>query len=218
MILKTYTYVAFTFGDGTSVAQDRRNNELGNFQDTQADVHLQLYLTDLLAQKTLMTLENVTKIALFHTVLYDNQCNTEFSPSVIQLLSALNATFCITADKIGEETRPIIETAAAMEGEMERFQNGVLRPILKQQNDRLKAQLLHYIQKRKDAYFKIPTNARAEYITHAVRKDLRFKSQLMGTIMGCFTAAEFDIFVANETELTRRMTDLLVQRLISTVV
>jgi hypothetical protein len=111
------------------------------------------------------------------------------------------------------DIRLIVITDAANENEAERFQNATLRPILKFQNDILKALLLHYFEKRKGEFYKIAAENRSAYIAHAVRKDLRFKSQLLGTIIGLFTAAEFDFFIQNEAELSRRATDLLVQRL-----
>jgi hypothetical protein len=116
-------------------------------------------------------------------------------------------------DNIVTDIRPIVLTEAANETDLERFQNATLRPILKFQNDILKALLLHYFQKRKGEYFKIAEENRPAYIEHAVRKDLRFKSQLLGVVVGIFTAAEFDVFIKNEAELSRRATDLLVQRL-----
>lgn len=63
------------------------------------------------------------------------------------------------------------------------------------------------------------TNPRlqAEFIAHNVKSDLKFKNRLIGTLIGHFTADEFAFFAENEAELTRRMTDLLVQRLQSTI-
>ncbi len=57
----------------------------------------------------------------------------------------------------------------------------------------------------------------AEFIAHNVKSDLKFKNRLIGTLIGHFTAEEFAFFADNEAELTRRMTDLVVQRLQSAI-
>ena len=57
----------------------------------------------------------------------------------------------------------------------------------------------------------------SEFIAQTVKSDMKLKNKLLGTLIGHFTLAEFAFFADNENELTRRMTDLLVQRLMSTV-
>jgi hypothetical protein len=47
---------------------------------------------------------------------------------------------------------------------------------------------------------------------------MKLKNRLLGILIGHFTADEFVFFSQNEAELTRRMTDLLVQRLQSTII
>ena len=52
---------------------------------------------------------------------------------------------------------------------------------------------------------------------NSIRKDLKFKNLLVGVITGHFTLEEWTTFTENEGELTKRMTNLLVQRLMSQV-
>ncbi|MEM6379495.1 MAG: glyoxalase [Bacteroidota bacterium] len=109
----------------------------------------------------------------------------------------------------------IIDENAVSSAEL--FQNRTLRPILKLQNELLIAIFKQYIIKRKDTFHKLNKVKKLEYIEHSIRKDLRFKNLLVGTIMGHFTNEEYKQFLANEKELTKRTTDLLVQRLTSQV-
>lgn len=95
----------------------------------------------------------------------------------------------------------------------ERFQNQTLRPILKLQHDLLVALFRQYIRKRKNKFYELPTKQRPEYIEHSVRQDLKFKNLLLGTVIGQFTLEEYELFLKEEKELTRRITSLLVQRL-----
>jgi len=99
----------------------------------------------------------------------------------------------------------------------ELFQNRTLRPILKLQNDILDAIFRQYIIKRKNAFHKLNKSKKVAYIENSIRKDIKFKNLLVGVITGHFTLDEWALFIAAEGELTKRMTNLLVQRLTSQV-
>lgn len=58
----------------------------------------------------------------------------------------------------------------------------------------------------------------SDIIAQTVKSDMKLKNRLLGILIGHFTADEFVFFSQNEAELTRRMTDLLVQRLQSTII
>ena len=76
----------------------------------------------------------------------------------------------------------------------------------------------NYLSKQKKEVFPKTNHLRqAEFIAHNLKSDLKFKNRLIGTLIGHFTTDEFTFFAENEAELTRRMTDLLVQRLRSTI-
>ena len=109
--------------------------------------------------------------------------------------------------------RPDLEVDVSKSLPEEAFQNLTLRPILKLQHTLLAQLFQHYIHKRKDGYFSLSKRAKLDWIEHSVRTDLRFKSLLMGAVIGHFTAAELDFFHSNEAGCMRRLTDLLVQRL-----
>jgi hypothetical protein len=99
MITKTFTNCFFYVTESPDFEYIRTfENKLKVFTDSQTDLNLENYLEELLLQKPLLDKEGITRIAVFHTLLYDYQCNMEFSPKVMSLMKELNATFCISTD------------------------------------------------------------------------------------------------------------------------
>jgi hypothetical protein len=113
--------------------------------------------------------------------------------------------------------RPILTFEIEAEGDLEKFQNEVLRPILKLQHDLLQQIFRTYCDKRKGTFYKLSDKDKHLYIDQTVRKDMKFKHYLEGIITGVFTLEEYHKFLENEEELTKRMVNLLVQRLQSAV-
>lgn len=109
--------------------------------------------------------------------------------------------------------RPTLTFEKEAESEFEKFQNEVLRPILKLQNDLLIEIFKTYVGKRKSTFYKLSDKERVIYIDQSVRKDMKFKHYLEGIITGIFTLEEYTRFLENEEELTKRTINLLVQRL-----
>jgi hypothetical protein len=109
--------------------------------------------------------------------------------------------------------RPTIPTNDTESSIFEQFQNHTLRPILKQQNDLLLAVFSAYIQKRKEVFYTLKLPKKLMYIEDAIRKDLRFKGFLLGMAVGHFTKEEYATYAQHEAELSRRMTNLMIQRL-----
>lgn len=110
--------------------------------------------------------------------------------------------------------RPSIPTLAeTATSTAERFQNKTLRPILKFQNDLLVAVMRHYFKKRKNVFSSLSKPQQSEYIEHSIRKDFKFKNRLLGLVIGQMTLEEYADFIADEAELTRRMTTLLIERM-----
>ncbi len=109
--------------------------------------------------------------------------------------------------------RPEIITERAAQGEAEKFQNDVLRPILKMQNDLLLAVYKHYLRKRKVKYEGMSKEQRLAWIEQSLQKDNRLRGVLLGTVVGQFTLDEWHAYSADESELKRRIFNLMTQRL-----
>jgi hypothetical protein len=125
------------------------------------------------------------------------------------ILSLYHSLIMLTKTSI----RPILTFEKEAESEFEKFQNEVLRPILKLQNDLLVEIFKTYLDKRKGSFYKLSEKEQMVYIDQSVRKDMKFKHYLEGLITGIFTLEEYAKFMENEEELTKRMINLLVQRL-----
>ena len=113
--------------------------------------------------------------------------------------------------------RPILTYEIEAQTDIEKFQNAVLRPILKMQNDLLIQIFKHYCEKRKGIFDKLSEKDKSIYIEQAIKMDMKFKHYLEGIITGLFTLEEYNKFMENEDELTKRMINMMVQRLQSQV-
>lgn len=109
--------------------------------------------------------------------------------------------------------RPPIISEATQMTPAEQFQNETLRPLLKLQNDLLLSVFQGYLQKRKNTFAQMAANDQVDYIDHTIRQDQKFKNLLVGLILGHFTTGEWQVFQADEAELTRRIVTLLIQRI-----
>ncbi|MEL6925784.1 MAG: glyoxalase [Bacteroidota bacterium] len=95
----------------------------------------------------------------------------------------------------------------------EQFQNDTLRPILKFQNDLLLALYQQYLRKRKAKFSTLSEQAKRDYIAHSVQKDRSLRQLLLGVIIGHFSIEEWERYQLLESELSRRIGSLLIQRL-----
>lgn len=99
----------------------------------------------------------------------------------------------------------------------ELFQNEVLRPILKLQNDLFIASFLNYISKYKRDFYSKTVENKLAVIENAIQKDVKFRNALKGMIIGLFTTDEYALYIQNSSSLNKRMMNLLIERLKSQV-
>ncbi|PWA08987.1 glyoxalase [Flavobacterium laiguense] len=99
----------------------------------------------------------------------------------------------------------------------ELFQNEVLRPILKLQNDLFIASFLNYISKYKRDFYSKTVENKLAVIENAIQKDIKFRNALKGMIIGLFTTDEYELYIQNSSNLNKRMMNLLIERLKSQV-
>jgi hypothetical protein len=99
----------------------------------------------------------------------------------------------------------------------ERFQNLVLRPIIKFQSDLFIEVFKNYIAKHKDVFYNFALEKRMDYIENAVQKDIKFRNSLKGIVIGLFTVEEYLIYIQNSSALNKRMMSIVKERLISNI-
>jgi hypothetical protein len=97
------------------------------------------------------------------------------------------------------------------------FQNEVLRPILKLQNDLFIASFRNYVSKNKIDFYTNTVEKKMAIMENAIQKDIKFRNALKGMIMGLFTTDEYEQYIKNSSSLNKRMMGMLVERLKSQV-
>jgi len=99
----------------------------------------------------------------------------------------------------------------------ERFQNLVLRPVIKLQNDLLVEAFKNYASKHKNVFYDLTLEKRIVYIENAIQKDMKFRNSLKGMIIGLFTIEEYKIYIQNSSALNKRMMNIVKNRLIDNI-
>lgn len=99
----------------------------------------------------------------------------------------------------------------------ERFQNKVLRPIVKLQNDLLVEVFKNYVNKHKCTFYDLPIEKRISYIENSIQRDIKFRNSLKGMIIGLFTVEEYLLYIQNSSALNKRMMGIVKDRLISNI-
>lgn len=110
-----------------------------------------------------------------------------------------------------------IGNVTAQSSTEESFQNEVLRPVLKLQNDLFIASFLNYISKNKADFYTHTVEKKMAIIENAIQKDIKFRNALKGMIIGLFTADEYGVYIKNSSSLNKRMMSMLTERLKSQV-
>jgi hypothetical protein len=110
-----------------------------------------------------------------------------------------------------------IGTVSDQSSSDELFQNEVLRPILKLQNDLFVASFINHLTKNKIDFNTHSIEKKLVIIENAIQKDIKFRNALKGTIIGLFTTDEYAIYIKNSSSLNKRMMGMLIERLKSQV-
>lgn len=86
---------------------------------------------------------------------------------------------------------------------------------MKLQHDLIVAVFAAFLTKRKVKLDQLPANQRWEKIKELVTRDNRLRGLLFGMAIGQFTSDEMAHYLENEGDANRRMTNLLMERLLS---
>jgi hypothetical protein len=110
---------------------------------------------------------------------------------------------------------PIVNYDKSLDSnEIESFQNEVIRPILKFQNQLLNLLVLERVTNL-NARFKLLSNEEKEaLILSNVKKDIALRNQLIGIVLAFFTLEEFQVYSLYNKELSKRIVEMIVQRVL----
>ena len=95
---------------------------------------------------------------------------------------------------------------------IEEFQNTVLRPILKFQQELLLSYFKNHL-----SYKNLPINEqeRSAYLHNCFSKDVKLRYFYIGLIVALFTTDEILFYNENSSEINKRILQMLIQRIIS---
>ena len=99
----------------------------------------------------------------------------------------------------------------------ELFQNQVLRPILKLQNDLFIAVVTNHLIKNRIDLNVFSGEKKLVKIENIIQKDIKFRNALKGMIIGLFTIDEYELYLKNASSLNKRMSGMLIERMKSQV-
>lgn len=97
------------------------------------------------------------------------------------------------------------------------FQNQVLRPILKLQNDLFVASFKNYVSKYKNDFYSQTLDKKLAQIENAIQKDIKYRNALKGMVIGLFSIDEYLQYVKNSSSINKRMMSMLIERLKSQI-
>ncbi len=95
------------------------------------------------------------------------------------------------------------------------FQNQILRPILKLQNELFLEVFKKYFDSNKRNLLTLGTDKIIVEITNAVQTDTKFRNLLIGIVVGLFTVDEYNQYVKDSSALNKRITSMITDRICS---
>ena len=116
---------------------------------------------------------------------------------------------------MSNKVRPVLKNLInSNTSDLERFQNEVIRPIIKMQNNLLTVFFKNYIRNRKIEFDRLKSEDQENKIKTILTKDINFKNILIGSIVGHFDENEIEIYLKSTSELNKRIIQIVNQRLI----
>jgi hypothetical protein len=96
--------------------------------------------------------------------------------------------------------------------DVEKFQNEVLRPIIKMQHYLLIAFFENYLQKRKIDFKALSKEKKKLKIKSIFEKDINFKNLILGIVVGHFSVNEYLYYTQSSSEFNKRVLQIIIQR------
>ena len=116
-------------------------------------------------------------------------------------------------DVLLKNIRPQIEAEIGHINPTEQFQNEVLRPILKLQNEIILAHFKSYLKQHKMPFTALKQSAQKETIQNSIKRDLSLRNQLVPLITSMLTVEEYKYFSSNRADVAKRIVGMVIQRL-----
>lgn len=114
--------------------------------------------------------------------------------------------------------RPDIPSIKRLESmtDIEKFQNDVIRPILKYQHDVIVGYAISKAVNRNSKFPNLIAIEKERYLDKVTLKDSKIKQALNGMVIGLMTIEEMNKYLAIESEYKRRINTMIRERIVST--
>ena len=114
--------------------------------------------------------------------------------------------------------RPDIPSIKRLESmtDVEKFQNDVIRPILKYQHDVIVGYAISKAVNRNSKFPNLIAIEKERYFDKVTLKDSKIKQELNGMVLGLMTVEEMNKYLAIESEYKRRINSMIRERIVST--
>ena len=107
----------------------------------------------------------------------------------------------------------IITKESKKTSDEEQFQNQVLRPILKFQNELFIKLFLSNCKTYKINFTKFNNEEKYEYIENTFKKNFKIRASFIGVVIALFTLEEFEKYSVNDKVYNKRIIQMLTERL-----
>ncbi len=95
----------------------------------------------------------------------------------------------------------------------EKFQNEVLRPIIKLQHDLILSYFKHYLKKNKVKMNELNNTQKMDLTHKLFKSNTPIKTELRGLILGLLTLEEFKEYLSLSSQLNKRISNMIKQRI-----
>lgn len=95
----------------------------------------------------------------------------------------------------------------------ENFQNEILRPILKLQNEVLIGYFRDYAAQYDKNLQTATGTGKRDFVTERLQKDSVLKNTVIGMIVGLLTPSELEVYLKNRRNYNRRITAMAAERI-----
>ncbi|WP_339925202.1 hypothetical protein [uncultured Cyclobacterium sp.] len=114
-----------------------------------------------------------------------------------------------------ESSRPTIQNLSFPKGigKEELFQNLVIRPVVKLLHDLLMVHFKQYLTTKKIAFSQLSEKEKTNFIESSFNKDLTFRSEIRGLVIGHFSTDEFLLYATMQRGLNKRINSILKERI-----
>ena len=110
--------------------------------------------------------------------------------------------------------RPLLSLKKA-NSEEEIFQNEILRPILKLQHDLIITLAQEFLKSRNITWEKVKEKDPFQWLNINIKRDIPFKNQLIGMVIGQFSKNELDEYLTFQKEMNKRIINMMTERIVS---